>query len=162
MPVGPESVVQVGPHLFFYIIYSRYLVLHMPLQDWDRYLFDSVRRDMLDEFKLTVESICKALKCDKEAVLNLRNKNCKKTPKGATAIMVSCMVCNKLDVPKYIEQNGAALDMKDDDGNDLMDYVYKNKKIEKRLEEYFGEKYLRTNETLGGYTAGGRQSYLKL
>lgn len=132
----------------------------MPLQDWDHYLFESIRRDMLEEFTLLVQSICKTLNCEPKTVLNIRNVNCKKTPKGATPLMLSCMVCNSLKIPTYIEKNGGNVQARDDDNKDIMDYIYKNKKKQNELEEYFGAKFLMTNEKLEKVT--DRPSYLKL
>ena len=134
----------------------------MPLQDWDSCLFKGCREDMLEAFKLLVDSVCMTYGCNQNEVLNIRNENDEKTSKGATLLMVSCQYCNDIELPVWIGLRKVDFQAKDDDGKDIMDYINMNEKCGSRLEKLFGADLLWAHETLGGHSEDGRTSYLKM
>ena len=115
----------------------------MSLQ-WKNNIFDLALLDKPKEFETMAMAVTIAHPVvDLKDVVNIKNEFLE------TPLMISCMHCKSVDLPKFILECKPELDATDTFGHSVFEYASKNKHgLAKQLIDMIGTQYLRTDEKL--------------
>ena len=132
-------IIEYGEYIYLIVLF-----LYCMSIQWKNNIFDLALLDKSKEFETMAMAITIAHPVvDLKDVVNIKNEFLE------TPLMISCMHCKTLDLPKFILECKPELDATDTFGHNLFDYASKNKNgIKKQLIDLIGTVYLQTDEQL--------------